>query len=374
MQKVFARNLRKSCTELLDEHLFLLYNIDTEGVNNMAVTIKDVAALAGVSPSTVSRVCNDNPSISKETRERVRKAMAQLGYELNPAPAPMQESRAIRMVGIILPASQRETYDNSFYLEAIRGVSKYCNMHGAASMIITGRDDREVLSALENVRSGGQADGFILLYSKRNDPVVEYLVEHGLLYVLIGKPSQNETPTICIDNDNLLAGREAADYLYDLGHRRMAYLSSGDTYLFSADRKSGFQLSMLQHGLAIREEDCVELEGLREDSADKLRALLEREDRPTAVVVSDDLLAVALERVCVQMGLSIPDDLSIISFNNSLLAQLTTPQLTSVDVNSLQLGYEAASQIANHADNPNLMASKIIVPHRIVVRGSCKAI
>lgn len=74
------------------------------------------------------------------------------------------------------------------------------------------------------------------------------------------------------------------------------------------------------------------------------------------------------------MGLSIPDDLSIISFNNSFLAQLTTPQLTSVDVNSLQLGYEAASQIANHADNPNLMASKIIVPHRIVERSSCKAL
>ena len=75
----------------------------------MAVTIKDVASLAGVSPSTVSRVCNDNPSISKETRERVRKAMAQLGYELSSASVATQESRAIRMVGIILPASQRET-------------------------------------------------------------------------------------------------------------------------------------------------------------------------------------------------------------------------------------------------------------------------
>ena len=80
----------------------------------MAVTIKDVAALAGVSPSTVSRVCNNNPSISKETRDRVRKAMVQLGYELNPTPTTAQESRNIRMVGIILPASQRETYDNSF--------------------------------------------------------------------------------------------------------------------------------------------------------------------------------------------------------------------------------------------------------------------
>ena len=340
----------------------------------MAVTIKDVAALAGVSPSTVSRVCNDNPSISKETRERVRKAMAQLGYELSAPSSGVQAAHAIRMVGIILPASPRETYDNSFYLEAIRGVSKFCNMRQAVSMVITGKDDQEVLAAIENVRGSGQADGFIVMYSKKDDPVVEYLEEQGILYVLIGKPNQSASPTICIDNDNLLAGREATDYLYDLGHRRIAYLSSGETYLFSSDRKSGYQLSMLQHGLPVREEDCMELDGLRDDSADRLRALLEREDRPTAVVVSDDLLAVALERVCVQMGLSIPQDLSIISFNNSLLAQLTTPQLTSVDVNSLQLGYEAASQIVNHAENPNLMASKIVVPHRIVERDSCRKI
>ena len=107
---------------------------------------------------------------------------------------------------------------------------------------------------------------------------------------------------------------------------------------------------------------------------DSGKAYLNRELEDLRLFCSDDLLAVALERICIQMGLSIPDDLSIISFNNSFLAQLTTPQLTSVDVNSLQLGYEAASQIANHADNPNLMASKIIVPHRIVERSSCKAV
>ena len=102
-----------------------------------------------------------------------------------------------------------------------------------------------------------------------------------------------------------------------------------------------------------------------------LRDLLAREDRPTAVVVSDDILAVALERICIQMGLSIPEDLSIVSFNNSLFAQLTSPQLTSVDVNSFQLGFEAASQIINHVQNPNLMATKILVPHRFIDRGSC---
>ena len=94
-------------------------------------------------------------------------------------------------------------------------------------------------------------------------------------------------------------------------------------------------------------------------------------DRPTAFVVSDDMLALALERCCVQMGISIPNDVSIIAFNNSLYAQLASPQLTAVDINSYQLGQEAAAQIINHAENPNLSATKIVIPHRIVERDSC---
>ena len=86
----------------------------------MAVTIKDVAALAGVSPSTVSRTCKNHPSISEETKEKVRRAMAQLGYEPSaPLRAPSEQS--VHTVGIILPPSQKEVYENSFYLETIRG-------------------------------------------------------------------------------------------------------------------------------------------------------------------------------------------------------------------------------------------------------------
>ena len=88
--------------------------------------------------------------------------------------------------------------------------------------------------------------------------------------------------------------------------------------------------------------------------------------------MSDDILAVALERMCLEAGLSIPEDLSILSFNNSLFARLTSPQLTSMDVNSFQLGIEAASQMIKHIENPNLMATKIIVPHFLLERDSCR--
>lgn len=336
----------------------------------MAVTIKDVAALAGVSPSTVSRTCKNNPSISEETKERVRKAMAELGYEPN-FQASNLASQNSRTIGIILPASAKEVYENSFYLEAIQGISHYCNGRQYMTTIVTGQDKAEILNAVRSMSRSGKVDGFIILYSKKDDPVIDYLFNEGLLYILIGKATQYTNQTIYIDNDNLLAGREAAEYLYQLGHRRIAYLGSDSSLMFSADRKAGYQLALASHQLPVRPEYCVEVKNVSENNEEAIRGLLMQKDRPTAILVSDDILAVSLERVCLENHLAIPEDLSIISFNNSLFARLTSPQLTSIDIGAGQLGSEAASQIINHIENPNLLATKIIVPHHLIERDSC---
>ena len=183
---------------------------------------------------------------------------------------------------------------------------------------------------------------------------------------------QHSIPTtIYIDNDNLLAGREEAEYLYQLGHRRIAYLGSDSSLMFSADRKAGYQLALASHQLPVRPEYCVEVKNVSENNEEAIRGLLMQKDRPTAILVSDDILAVSLERVCLENHLAIPEDLSIISFNNSLFARLTSPQLTSIDIGAGQLGSEAASQIINHIENPNLLATKIIVPHHLIERDSC---
>lgn len=336
----------------------------------MAVTIKDVAALAGVSPSTVSRTCKNNPSISEETKERVRKAMAELGYEPN-FQASNLASQNSRTIGIILPASAKEVYENSFYLEAIQGISHYCNGRQYMTTIVTGQDEAEILNAVRSMSRSGKVDGFIILYSKKEDPVIDYLFNEGLLYILIGKATQYTNQTIYIDNDNLLAGREATEYLYQLGHRRIAYLGSDSSLMFSSDRKAGYQLALASHQLPVRPEYCVEVKNVSENNEEAIRGLLMQKDRPTAILVSDDILAVSLERVCLENHLAIPEDLSIISFNNSLFARLTSPQLTSIDIGAGQLGSEAASQIINHIENPNLLATKIIVPHHLIERDSC---
>ena len=321
----------------------------------MAVTIRDVAALAGVSPSTVSRTCKDHPSISRETKERVRRAMAKLGYEPNIQPA-ANEGQPSQLIGVILPPSFGDAYENPFFLETVRGISQFCNGRGYISAVVTGQDEEELLGAIRTLVKDERMGGFIVLYSREDDAIIDYLYNEGLLYVLVGKARQFVNQTIYIDNDNFLAGQEAAEYLFRLGHRRIAYLGSEESMYFSAERKAGYQLALKKEGLLPREEDCLEMNGLFADRNEKLLALLKREDRPTAVVASDDILAVALERVCVKLGLSVPEDLSIVSFNNSLFARITSPQLTSVDV------------------NPNLLATKILVPHRLIERESCRRI
>ena len=177
-----------------------------------------------------------------------------------------------------------------------------------------------------------------------------------------------------MDNDNLLACREATDYLYALGHRRIGFIGGETEYMHASDRRDGYQLSLLLHGLPVNNAYCIEMEDISSRGYQELFQLLQQPDHPTAFIVSDDMLALALERVCTQLGLSIPDDISIVAFNNSLYAQLAAPQLTAVDINAFSLGREAATQILNHAENPNLTATKIIVPHTIVERSSCKRI
>ncbi|MBO7251042.1 MAG: LacI family DNA-binding transcriptional regulator [Oscillospiraceae bacterium] len=338
----------------------------------MAVTIKDVAMRAGVSTSTVSRVCNGNTATTRETRERVLKAIAELGYEVSPvsesAPQPGTN------IAVILPPADRNAYENVFYLKAIRGISQVCNQRGISTAVVAGETFEEILQAVQALHRSKRADGYILLYARENDIVVDYLCSQGLVYVVVGKVVELSNQTICIDNDNLVAGKDAADYLYRLGHRRIGCISERNDYFYSVDRRSGYQLSLLQNGLNLDPGYSVQLHSLHPEDMEELHHLLQREDRPTAFVVCDDILALALERVCAQNGLRIPQDVSIIAFNNSLYAKLSVPQLTSVDINSYQLGYEAAVQVINHVENPDLAAIKTVVPHKILERDSCRNI
>lgn len=335
----------------------------------MAVTIKDVAALAGVSTATVSRVCNGNASTARETRERVLKAIEELGYEVSSPSEPAVQPGM--NIAVVLPPADRNAYENVFYLKAIRGISQVCNQRGVTTTVVAGENFEEILCSVQTLHRSKRAEGFILLYAKQNDVVVDYLCSQGLVYVVVGKVAELPDQTVCVDNDNIAAGRDATDYLYSLGHRRIGCISEKNNYFYSVDRRGGYQLSLLMHGIQPREEYAVQLEGIAPKDLEVLKNLLQKEDRPTAFVVCDDILAMALERTCAQLGLSIPKDVSLIAFNNSLYTRLSSPGLTCIDISAFELGEQAAAQLISHLENPDLAPIRAIILHKILEGESC---
>jgi DNA-binding LacI/PurR family transcriptional regulator len=330
----------------------------------MNVTIKDVAKRANVAPSTVSRVIADSPRISEKTKRKVREAMKELGYHPNFI-ARSLANQATQVIGIVMPSAAEQALQNPFFPEVIRGISKAAHEKKYALQMSTGEKEDEIYEGVIDMLQGRRVDGVILLYSRIDDKLMKYLQKNKFPFVVIGKPHQKEEQITHVDNDNYRAAKEATQHLIELGHERIAFVGGNKKYLVTVDA------ALKEAGLPYREDYMMHEEFLQEGGQEAMRELLSLDEPPTALVVADDLMALGVLKTLDEMNLRVPDDISIVSFNNTLLAEMSRPPLTSVDIHIFQLGYEATKSLIEKIANPNEPIKRIIIPHRIVKRFSC---
>lgn len=338
----------------------------------MAITIKDVAKKAGVATSTVSRTIQDHPSISEKTKKNVRLIMKELGYQPNLAARGLVNKNT-RTIGIILPVSDGAAFQNPFFLEMIRGISKTCNEKKYMVAIASGTTEEELLESIRMMAKGGRADGFIVLYSKKEDQVINYLHQENLEYAIIGKPYQYENEILYVDNDNQLAGKDAANYLIGLNHQKIAYICSDMDEMVTAERLIGYQQALTAANIAIDPTYIVTESFQDTENKQQLTSLFLADEHPTAVVASDDIVAMSLTHLLKDIGLSVPDDISIISFNNSIFAEMIQPALTSIDVHIDYLSSQVVEKLVEFIEGRQTIAMKVILPHKIIERDSCKS-
>ncbi|MEH7453442.1 LacI family DNA-binding transcriptional regulator [Gottfriedia acidiceleris] len=336
----------------------------------MTITIKDVAKKANVAPSTVSRVISNNPRISEKTKRKVRKVMDELNYHPN-LNARSLANRSTKSIGLVLPPALDTSFHNPFFAEVIRGVTAYSNQKDYSLYFITGNNEDEVEQTVIKTIRGRRVDGIILLYSKENDKIIDYLDENNFPFVLVGKPYHSIDDITYIDNDNYAAARDVTNYLIDNGHRQIAFVGGESSLLVTQNRLRGFQDTMQLNGLPVNEEEIIFTSFTRDGGRKAVNQLLELKDLPTAIVVTDDVLALGIISVLSEHNISVPNNISIISFNNAIFAELANPPLTSVDINIYQLGNEAAKNIISKIEEPDGTEKSIIVPYKIVIRGTC---
>ncbi|TCT22446.1 LacI family transcriptional regulator [Melghiribacillus thermohalophilus] len=337
----------------------------------MGVTIKDVAKRANVAPSTVSRVLANSPRISEDTKKKVRKAMKELGYHPN-VNARSLAIRSARAIGLVMPHSADKALQNPFFPEVMRGISSIAHRLNYSLNISTGESKEEIFEGIERLVQGGRVDGLILLYSRVNDQVVHFLLKENFPFVIIGKPDEHETEITHVDNDNIRAAKEITNHLIDLGHRKIAFIGGGTELMVTRDRLQGYQQALQEAEILRLDQYRVHTEFLRSGGQKAVDQLFKLGEPPTGIVIADDLMSLGVITMLEEYGLRVPDDVSIVSFNNVYLSEISKPPLTTVDIRIYELGAQAAKCLIEKVTNKDEPAKRIIVPHEIIYRQSTK--
>ncbi|MCF6138019.1 LacI family DNA-binding transcriptional regulator [Pseudalkalibacillus berkeleyi] len=339
----------------------------------MAVTIKEVAREANVSPSTVSRVISNHPGISENTKKRVRKAMKELGYHPN-LQARSLVGKSTQTIGIVMPNSATQALQNPFFPEVIRGISlKACeNMYGV--YLTTGKTEEETYEQVVAMVQGRRVDGIILLYSRTDDRLMQYLLAEQFPFTVIGRPYKNAEHMTYVDNDNIHITKRITEHLIQNGHEHIAYIGTNMDFVFTIDRMEGYKQALSDAGIPFDEKYIIDDAQIKKEGKEGILKFLEDTAPLTAIVVADDILAIELLSYTEALNLSIPENISMISFNNILLAEYTKPALTTVDINIFQLGFEAASCLVEKIKNPDVLPRRITIPSKMIERKSVKKI
>ncbi|MGT2964899.1 LacI family DNA-binding transcriptional regulator [Streptococcus acidominimus] len=324
----------------------------------MRATIKDVARLAGVSPSTVTRVIQNSSAISQKTKDIVRKAMVELNYHPNLNARSLVSSYS-QVIGLVLPDDSDIFYQNPFFPTALRGISQVAADHNYALQISTGKDEKQRLEAISQMVYGRRVDGLIFLYSKPDDPLVQLAIQHNFPFLILGKAA---SPFISlVDNDNIQAAFEATSYFIQKGYKNPAFVAGNKELVVSQDRYKGYKKALKAYNIPLDDSKVKFSSGfLLEDSSYKVMKKLMKQ-KPDAIITTDTMVAEGILQYLHEINVHLP----IISFDS------VKPKLAIdayVDVHAIQLGRVACDtllQIINDSKENKQICYRRVIPHTI---------
>jgi DNA-binding LacI/PurR family transcriptional regulator len=298
---------------------------ERNGEGSGRVTIRDIAERAGVSKGAVSYALNGRPGVSEDTRDRILAIARELGWYPNRAARALSAARA-GACGLVLARPARTLALEPFFMEFLAGVESELAAQSIALTIQLVRDVEEEIAVYRRWWGEHRVDGVLMVDLRVEDPRVDELVRLGLPAVVVGGPVKNRAlPAVWHDEAAVIA--EAVHYLAALGHRRLAHVAGVPEFVHTVQRVAAFERAASDLALS---SEVVQTDYSVEQGARATRKLLSSPQPPTAIVFDSDLLAVTGLGVAHEMGFSVPDDLSIVGWDDSLISQVVHPPLTAL--------------------------------------------
>ena len=335
----------------------------------MAKTLEEVAKLAGVSRSTVSRVVNDHPNVRPEVRERVWKVIEEVDYQPNRA-ARSLASRRSRIIGLVIPQEIHAVFSDPYCPTLIEGVAYACNEHDytmVLGLITPGMKD-----PYRRLVRGGLLDGVIVASAVENDPFAARLLQDDFPFVTVGRAPQRDKVSY-VDVDNVGGASSAVQHLARLGHRCIATITGPLDMVAGQDRYAGYQKGLRLAGLA-QDPDLVVNGNFSEIGGDRgMQQLLNLDPLPDAVFAASDMMAIGALKAIRAAGLDVPNDIGLVGFDDIPLAALVQPPLTTIRQTITDLGYTSATLLIEELSRPDDedSAQHVVLPTELIVRSSC---
>ena len=335
----------------------------------MAATIKDVARLAGVSHSTVSRVLNDKGVISEETKQRIYAAMEELKYVPNDF-ARSFASGSPHAIALVIDVDNASDYSNNFFNKTVFGIETAAHRSGYNLMVANGSATFGGTEGIERLVAGKRIDGIVFPQSIVNEGLLQKLEELQFPRVILGRPEDIGLESDWVDINNTQAGAAAVKHLVKNGYRRIAFVSDGDDKVFNQDRIQGYRFELEAEGIASDDSLVIHGQADHESGCECARKLLEAENRPDAIICSNDRMALGVQRTAKAMGICVPQELGIVCFDNTAITELAQPAITSVDVDTFEMGLQVAETLINRIENSSASIRQILLSTRIIERES----
>lgn len=335
--------------------------------------IYDIAKLAGVSIATVSKVINDRPDVSDKTKEKIRKIMLENNYIPNSVARSLSTNKS-RSIGILFNYPHEEGLHNMFFQEVIFGIERTLGKAGYDYVYFSDHKwhdsyEYDYLGKCKN----RLVDGAILL-GIHQDKNMDRLLNSELPVVLIDLDVVNES-TSYVMCDHQAGAKQATDYLIKLGHHQIGMLMGLKELNPAFKRFKGFKMSLKENDLPIREEWILETSFDEMSGYQTMNKILSISEKPTAIFCQSDVIAIGAIKAIHDAGLSVPDDFSIIGFDDIEIGKYITPTLTTISQNTYQLGEKAVELLLKMINNsPQREISPLILPTRLIERKSCKEI
>ncbi len=305
----------------------------------MKTTLAEIAELANVSKMTVSRVLTGKGQVAEPTQRRILEIIEDLGYQPNWMARSLASRRSM-ILGVLIPKIEHMFLDN-YIAQVLSGV-----------MDVALRENYQVLLYPVNANSGNNMeylnvaktkllDGMILLKTKVNDQNISTLATDGFPFVLVNHKKYSDSIHF-VDSQNIQGARMAVQYLYEKGHRKIAFVCGSMDETNGIDRLQGFREAMNNYGLGCNENWIIEGDFNQDMAYSNSCCLFSGNEKPTAVFCADDYMAIGVMHRLKELGLSVPEDVAIIGFDDIEMAEYIRPSLTTIRQPICDLGKCAA--------------------------------